>query len=123
MDEAVAAIAAHLGIVDEEQINNMSLNFFHSVLSALGKKLNFESISNLYGNSFAKDASKYVSEANPLYKAPKVGKAFASILNQASVVKFNADNVKETFGDVSWAEGLFGDMSQETLANIAASQK
>lgn len=86
----------------------MSIVFFNSVLSALGKKLNFESISNIYGNSFAKDASKYVSQANPLYKAPKVGSAFVGILNNATIVNFDKSNVTDTFGDVSWAEGLFG---------------
>lgn len=85
----------------------MSMAFFNSVLSALGKKLNFESVSNLYGNSFAKDAGKYVTEANPLFKPPKVGKAFADILNDATIITFEKKNVKDTFGDVSWAEGLF----------------
>ena len=33
----------------------MSYVWFQSVLAALGKRINFESISNIYGNSFAKD--------------------------------------------------------------------
>ena len=46
----------------------MSYVWFEMVLEALGKRISFESISNLYGNSFAKDASKYISAANPLVK-------------------------------------------------------
>ena len=39
LDRAVAMIAAHLGIVDEEQINSMSFVFFDDVLMELGYKL------------------------------------------------------------------------------------
>lgn len=113
MDEAVAAIAAHLGVVNEDEINNMSMVFFQNVLTALGKKLNYESISNIYGNSFAKDAGKYVKEAYPLIKKSKMSD-FAKMLNMAAVktIKKNAkpeDKVKaisKDLGDLSWAEGL-----------------
>ena len=111
MDEAVAAIAAHLGIVNEEEINNMSIEFFNNVLAALGKKLNYESISNLYGNSFCKDAGKYISEANPLVKKGKMS-GFSKILKNVKVVKASTAEekmaaVEKDLGDVSWAEGLF----------------
>lgn len=111
MDEAVAAIAAHLGIVNEDEINNMSIEFFNNVLAALGKKLNYESISNLYGNSFCKDAGKYISEANPLVKKGKMS-GFNKILKNVKVVKADTAEAKmaaveKDLGDVSWAEGLF----------------
>ena len=35
LDRAVAMIAAHLGVVDEEQINSMSFVFFDDVLTEL----------------------------------------------------------------------------------------
>lgn len=112
MDEAVAVIAAHLGIVDEEQIDNMSIPFFNNVLVALGRRLNYDSISNLYGNSFCKDAGKYIAEANPLVKPRKVSKGFVDLLSKAVITKKTTK--KETQeainaslgGDVSWAEGL-----------------
>lgn len=44
----------------------MSLSLFESVLEELGKKLNYEAVSNAMGNSFAKDAWKMVQEAFPL---------------------------------------------------------
>lgn len=52
LDRAVAMIAAHLGVVDEEQINNMSFVFFDDVLMELGYKLTYEAISNYAGNAF-----------------------------------------------------------------------
>lgn len=108
MDEAVAVIAAHLGIVNEEEINNMSIPFFNDVLAALGRRLNYESISNLYGNSLCKDASKYIQDANPLLKQKAIGNSFANIIGAAAIVK--ADNAKDAltakFGDVSWADGV-----------------
>ena len=111
MDEAVAVIAAHLGVVDEEQINNMSIPFFNDVLAALGRCLNYQAISNLYGNSFCKDAGKYIAEANPLVK-PHKNKGFIDLLSKAVITKQTTKKetqkaVNEALGgDVSWAEGL-----------------
>lgn len=90
----------------------MSMNFFNSVLAQLGRKLNYESISNLYGNSFCKDASKYIEQAYPLTKQNKIGRGFADMLAKTTVVKLKkpADAIKavsKDLGDVSWAEGLF----------------
>ena len=105
-------IAAHLGVVDEDQINNMSIPFFNDVLAALGRRLNFESISNLYGNSFCKNAQKYISEAHPLAKTSKNGVGgFAQLLSKAKISKHMGKVEKEealmqTLGDVTWAEGL-----------------
>lgn len=53
-------------------------------------------------------------------KPKKINSSFANILNNASVVTFKEDNVKDTFGDISWASGIFGDMSESTLANISS---
>ena len=113
MDEAVAAIAAHLGIVNEDDIDNMSIPFFNNVLAALGKKLNYESISNLYGNSFAKDAGKYINEANPLVKKGKMD-SFAKLISGMNFKKIAAAGkaeqktaaLEKDLGDISWAEGL-----------------
>lgn len=91
----------------------MSIPFFNDVLAALGKKLNYESISNLYGNSFCKDAGKYIQEANPLLKSSSgVGNGFAEVLGKTTVVKSKDKKktetaLKKSMGDMSWAEGLF----------------
>ena len=114
MDEAAAVIAAHLGVVDEEAINDMSLLFFQEVLKALGRKLNYESISNLYGNSFCKDAGKHISKAFPLTKPSNVNKGWVDMINKAVSTQRKAmangaskqDVVNKQLGDVSWAEGL-----------------
>ena len=114
MDEAAAAVAAHLGEVDEDKINNMAYIWFNSVLEALGKRINYESISNIYGNSFAKDSAKIVQAANPLLKdGGKVNTGVAGLAGQIKVIK--ADNKEaakkavqnELGSDLDWAEGLF----------------
>lgn len=92
----------------------MSIPFFHSVLSAIGRKLNYDSVSNLYGNSFCKDAGKYIQDAYPLMPVRKVGSGMINMLSQATIIKSdNADTEvvakeisKKLGGDVSWAEGL-----------------
>lgn len=59
-------IAAHLGVVDEDQINNMSYIFFEDVLTELGYKLNFEAIANYAGNSFMEKSWDMIQDSNPL---------------------------------------------------------
>lgn len=59
-------IATHLGVIDEEQIDNMSYLLFDSVLEELGKKLNYEAVVNYAGNSFMKDSWKVIKESFPM---------------------------------------------------------
>lgn len=91
----------------------MSYIWFNLVLEALGKRLNYESISNLYGNSFAKDAAKIVQQAYPLLKSGGgSGSGVMGLVGQIKVIDStkNAEAAKaieqQTFGDLSWAEGL-----------------
>ena len=58
-------IAAHLGVVDEKQINDMSYVFFDDVLTELGYKLNFEAISHYAGNSFCEKSWDIIERSNP----------------------------------------------------------
>ena len=58
-------IAAHLGVVDEEQINNMSYVFFDDVLRELGYKLNFEAVVNYAGNAFCEKSWDMIEKSNP----------------------------------------------------------
>lgn len=99
----------------------MSFVFFKSVLKAIGRKLNYESVVNLYGNAFCKDAGKYISQANPLNPPRYISSAFAGMLAQATIIKTGgtADDPSskeeaKAAGDLDWAEGLFGDSSPNT---------
>lgn len=65
LDRAVAMIAAHLGVVDEEQIDNMSFVFFDDVLMELGYKLTYEAISNYAGNGFCQKSWDMIEKSNP----------------------------------------------------------
>ena len=64
-------IAAHLGVVDEEQINNMSYVFFDDVLRELGYKLNFEAVVNYAGNAFCEKSWDMIEKSNPFNIAEK----------------------------------------------------
>ena len=88
----------------------MAYIWFNSVLEALGKRLNYESLSNLYGNAFAKDSSKIVQAANPLVK-PHVGGSAQTLLampSKMTIIDGSVENQKEamekTMGDISWFE-------------------
>ena len=65
LDRAVAMVAVHLGVADEEQINDMSYVFFDDVLRELGYKLHFEAISNYAGNSFCEKSWDMIEKSNP----------------------------------------------------------
>ena len=79
-------IAAHLGIVEEDKIDNMSYLFFETILTELGKKLNYDAVVNYAGNSFAKDSWKLIQENNPFASEKKTGEgAVASFFAGANV--------------------------------------
>lgn len=91
----------------------MSYIWFQAVLAALGKRLNFESISNLYGNAFAKDAGKVVPAANPLVKnGGKVNTGVMGLMGKIKIIDSKSEDTKKAalkkqLGDISWAEGIF----------------
>lgn len=62
----MALIATHLGVVDEEQINNMSYIFFEDVLEELGHKLSYDAIVNYAGNSFVEKSWDMIMDSNPM---------------------------------------------------------
>ena len=59
-------MAAHLGVVEEERINEMSYIFFEDVLSELGHKLSYEAIVNYAGNSFVEKSWDMIMDSNPM---------------------------------------------------------
>lgn len=91
----------------------MSYIWFESVLEALGKRISFESISNIYGNSFCKKPNEIVSAANPLLKhGGKDIHSGATILGMAGTIKTitvkDDVDVNKLFGpdagDTTWAK-------------------
>ena len=93
----------------------MTYIWFNSVLEALGKRINYESISNLYGNSFAKDSAKAIQAANPLIKnGGKVDTGVMGLMGQIKIIKSDNKDVqkqavkKQLGGNLDWAEGLDG---------------
>ena len=73
IERGVSLIAVHLGIVDEDLINNMSLDFFEKVLEELGNKLNYDAIVNYAGNSFCKDSWDMIMQSNPMFEKKNHG--------------------------------------------------
>ena len=92
MDAAVALIAAHLGVVDEEAINNMSMVFFDDVLEALGRRVMYEAVVNYAGNAFCEKSWDMIQENNPFIIAEgkdgqhsRVGNKLAGFLNSMNI--------------------------------------
>lgn len=101
-----------MGVPEEERIDNMSYVFFQEVLEHLGKKLNYESISNLLGRTVfdkkgGESISRAVENANPLTKVSQTHSAatFLSMAGTLAIVEAgNEDAAKKTMGDISWFE-------------------
>lgn len=90
----------------------MSYVWFQDVLAALGKRINFESVSNLYGRTvFDKKSgdaiSKSILKANPLTKE-NVSNSAAAFLSMPGTLRTvdlkQKDAVKQSMGDISWFE-------------------
>lgn len=90
----------------------MSYIWLNDVLAALGKRINFESISNLYGRTvFDKKGgeaiNKAIAHANPLVKENVHNSAstFLSMPGTMTTVKLGQDDAaKKAMGDISWFE-------------------
>jgi len=90
----------------------MTYIFFQSVLAALGKRINFESLSNMYGRTvFDKKGgeaiNKMIAAANPLVK-PSTKNSAATLLSMpgsmAIVDMGNKEQTQKAMGDTSWFE-------------------
>ncbi len=90
----------------------MSYNFFNDVLAMNGKRVNFESISNLFGRTvFDKKGgdsiSKMIQGANPLFKRSSKNSAatFLSMPGTMAVIESSEKEGKsKALGDMSWYE-------------------
>lgn len=90
----------------------MSYVFFQDVLSALGKRIQFESISNLYGRTVfdkkgGEGISRAIEKANPLTKenTHNSAAAFLSMPGTLTTISLSQkDAAKKTMGDISWFE-------------------
>lgn len=59
-------MATHLGVVNEDEINNMSYIFFEDILEELGRKLNYDAVVNYAGNSFCEKSWDMIMDNNPM---------------------------------------------------------
>lgn len=79
----------------------MSIPFFKSIMKMLGKRVRYDSISNLYGNAFAKDADKVVQESMPLKGEKKANASFGWGASPSETVKHQAS--AKDLANISWA--------------------
>lgn len=55
-------------MIDEEQILNMSFDWFSEVLSVLGEVVNYTAIVNYAGNAFCEKSWDMIIDSNPMLK-------------------------------------------------------
>lgn len=86
----MAIVAVHLGVIDEEKIDNMSYVFFEDILTELGHKLTYDAIVNYAGNSFCEKSWDMITEHNPFNVSEKENddaglRGIAKLFNSSSV--------------------------------------
>lgn len=79
----------HLGVVDEEQINNMSYVLFEGIMEELGHRLLYQAVVNYAGNSFCEKSWEIIMEHYPLTKHPegKGGHGAGSLKGLSGIAK------------------------------------
>lgn len=92
----------------------MAYIFFQDVLAALGKRINFESISNLYGRTVfdkkgGESITRMIQQANPLTKISTTNSAatLLSMPGTMTVIESGASQKEQgqkALGDMSWFE-------------------
>lgn len=93
-------MAVHLGIADENLINDMSFIFFEDVLAELGHKLIYDAVVNYAGNAFFAKSWEVISEHNPFNvgdgkRGNKAMQGLASLFNSgAAAAKTGKTNPK-----------------------------
>ena len=87
LDRAVALIATHLGVVDEEQINNMSYVLFEDILEELGHKLMYEAAVNYAGNSFCDKSWDIIQDFYPMSENVGKGKKGGKMSGLSGIAK------------------------------------
>ena len=97
----MALIAAHMGVVSEDEIESMSFDWFQEVLAVLGEVVNFTAIANYAGNSFCEKSWDMIMDNNPMLKGQILNaadRALEAFFNTAEVkvVKGDGNNGKET---------------------------
>ena len=92
----------------------MNYIFFQAVLAALGKRINFESLSNMYGRTVfdkkdGQNINKMIAQANPLSK-PSTTNSALTLMGMGGNMKIieagtnQKEKIEEALGDISWFE-------------------
>ena len=105
----MALIATHLGVVDEEQINNMSYVFFEEVLAELGHKLMYDAAVNYAGNSFCNKSWDIIMDFYPMN--PKSDKEHGGLQGLA---KFVSKSKVKTIKKGEYLPGTLGEIQKGT---------
>lgn len=61
-------LAAHCGVVSEDEILNMSYDWFTDLLDVMGEFVNYEAIINYAGNAFCEKSWDMIMDSNPMLK-------------------------------------------------------
>lgn len=107
-------MATHLGVVDEEAINNMSIVFFEAVLAELGHKLMYDAVVNFAGNAFCEKSWEIIMDHYPMDPKTGGGGAHSGL---SGIAKFVSKGNVKVMEKGSVLPGTLGQLQKKGNAN------
>lgn len=104
-------LAARCGVVNEDEIMNMSYDWFTDMLDALGEFVNYDAIINYAGNAFCEKSWDMILDSNPMLKGQiltsdeRTWENFFNTATIRTITKGERDNGK---ANGSFGAGGFG---------------
>lgn len=107
----MALLAARCGVVSEDEILNMSYDWFTDMLDVLGEFINYDAVINYAGNAFCEKSWDMIMDSNPLLKGQILTseqRTWENFFNTATIRTISREERKNGEANGGFGAGGFG---------------
>ena len=104
-------MAARCGVVSEDEILNMSYDWFTDMLDVLGEFINYDAVVNYAGNAFCEKSWDMIMDSNPLLKGQILTseqRTWENFFNTATIRTISREERKNGEANGGFGAGGFG---------------
>lgn len=104
-------MAARCGVVSEDEILNMSYDWFTDMLDVLGEFINYDAVINYAGNAFCEKSWDMIMDSNPLLKGQILTseqRTWENFFNTATIRTISREEKKNGEANGGFGAGGFG---------------
>lgn len=104
-------MAARCGVVSEDEILNMSYDWFTDMLDVLGEFINYDAVINYAGNAFCEKSWDMIMDSNPLLKGQILTseqRTWENFFNTATIRTISREERKNGEANGGFGAGGFG---------------